>query len=1107
MSHLRPPSSRRGVLLLLVLSALTLFMMLGALMIVLATRSRSAARAFASATSAAAADGLQSRVLLDEALLALLRGGNGLPAQMTESILGDRYGSSTTGTAVAASVVPLTAHAPTLRAGVLLTASIGNFTPAVTHPCDLNGRVLTFRPDPDDGEVASYRILRTTGASAPYTVYLAATTTGRAAVLPQKACRVIVNGPEFLDEAHDAYDADVWLARIPLVDSRPTTSGTVRPSFSPGGAGFAVGSAQLTCDNDNDGTADGVWLAGTTRFLADSPSPSGGTLQRQVSYLVLDLDGRINLNAHGSLAATGSAADWPSTSQGVTISAVPVGLGYGPADVDVSRLLGGDDDAAVPGYQSQRLTRLLVQGTTALQATATTADQRRPAPTLGTPVEGRYGPLVSGSLPPVPGAAGATQPATARAALAGNSPTDLHARGRVFLTSPSAGAPTLVFAAPDRTADDLAGDPYQLRLDADAPRPAQVRQPAAKAATPPADNPFTVAELERVLRQFDADAATLPPRLAAVLDDYAERSRLTVTTDTWDTPALAGSALSKVRDYMNDFASPTSPRDDAAVYGAMSPDVSAGLRFDVNRPLGHALVPAASEANLKARYCRHLFTLLVALGRPANAATAQWAVNVCDFRDADSTMTIFRYDTNPTDGWSTSTSSPVVIGVERPELVITEAIAWAGHASAVLYHPWNAVAADKNGTTPVETVAAELQGATANTMLLSKTAPGGAAIWRLRFNGGGTANFAGADATTCTLAAGDSICVQTSDPLAATVPKKLSLAAFTPPAPGNATLLLERLADPTKANDETTSSADYNPYVVVDEAAVTVAADQATAQSAERSQVTFWKSTFSNVPRRAPGTYPHAAPWLHWPNRPFVSVGELALVPTGNAREMLADYVQPTAGTPFESLATDPALGLLDAVHVPSRFVGSSQAVGLQQDGTCPLLVTTATTEHVCTTQLPRWRESGRVNVNTIAPNTGNTSHAHLDDGVWKALVGGTATNPFNTGDAGKAADSFTKLLALDTAASKPPLAETAAAPRDQDPFFAYATAIRLANVATIRSHVFAVWITLETTDTATDAKTYHRSFAIIDRSIPVGYSEGENLNVRDTIRLQRFLE
>jgi hypothetical protein len=67
----------------------------------------------------------------------------------------------------------------------------------------------------------------------------------------------------------------------------------------------------------------------------------------------------------------------------------------------------------------------------------------------------------------------------------------------------------------------------------------------------------------------------------------------------------------------------------------------------------------------------------------------------------------------------------------------------------------------------------------------------------------------------------------------------------------------------------------------------------------------------------------------------------------------------------------------------------------------------------------------------------------------------------------------------------------------------------RLANCATIRSNMFAAWITVETTDSSPGAPppVTRRLFAIIDRSIPVGYSQGEDLNVRDTIRLVRYLD
>ena len=65
-------------------------------------------------------------------------------------------------------------------------------------------------------------------------------------------------------------------------------------------------------------------------------------------------------------------------------------------------------------------------------------------------------------------------------------------------------------------------------------------------------------------------------------------------------------------------------------------------------------------------------------------AIAQWVVNVVDFRDADSIMTPFEFDVNPFNGWDADgdlVNTPpggdveVVWGTERPELLITEAIA------------------------------------------------------------------------------------------------------------------------------------------------------------------------------------------------------------------------------------------------------------------------------------------------------------------------------------------------------------------------------------------------------------------------------------------------
>jgi len=82
----------------------------------------------------------------------------------------------------------------------------------------------------------------------------------------------------------------------------------------------------------------------------------------------------------------------------------------------------------------------------------------------------------------------------------------------------------------------------------------------------------------------------------------------------------------------------------------------------------------------------------------------------------------------------------------------------------------------------------------------------------------------------------------------------------------------------------------------------------------------------------------------------------------------------------------------------------------------------------------------------------------------------------------------------------------------------------------TVRSEVYAIWVTMGlfevTSDNASDPNRYpdgyrlvreygsdtgdvtrHRAFFIFDRSLPVGYEQGQDHNVYDAVLTERLIE
>ncbi len=1171
------PHPRRGALLLMVLTSLTLFMMMGTLMLITAIRARATARAFANAATSSDMTAIQNRAALDEALMLALRGARETTAsRLSESLLEDQYGNTT-----------ISGSGATLSGNVardpILTLTLTSATNA-----RLNGRILTLK----ERSASDWKSFRIIGVDATK-VYLANVPFRPALSLgTSDTYDYRINGREFTPvsgsatpEPYDAYDdANAWLAQ-PVLAGGQVASAFNRLSFLTGTSGTA---AQV--DNDNDGILDGIWIDGTAGFLPPTVSPDGNKIRYRVSYLIVDLDGRINLNAAGMAARpAGSSGFGPDTR---------LGMGYGPADIDASLVVSGVLPSAGGFSAFTRPSSIaaagawanVIAGGTATQSFAPTVSQRRAPPAIGA-FTGRYG--ANGK----PGIAGddadrTQQTGTSDPWLAGgttslyrsfcsgtNTVADLRGHVKMYVETPSGTtaqiSPTVVFQAPDllTASVDAIDDPYEVRLSALAARPGATLTGSSAGID---DNLFTLADLERILRAGDIDALALPNRLAAALEDRTQGLRMSLTTDSWESPALTGTAAALVEPFMASLTYPWNARN------ALSPDTAAGLKFNINRRL------SGTSAVETRNYLRGLYTLALAVGGTdvTPAMAAQWAVNVLDFRDEDSTMTGFEYDTIPADGWdvdgdvSTNTGQEknraLAWGVERPELVIAETAGWTnpvsgtGQLFVTLLRPtWTTTRTGSSGSQPSEILSAALGASNALDLTLLQTQQGDKyPVWQVRFKPDQLLQFIDPQQLTASnktqtqyLLRGPNVVTQAAyangsnsaiPPLAdgghLYVRGSGTWAYFSTGSPSVivdkgvfydplcTTLTLERLADPTRAN-----AAD-NPYVVVDTGTVAVLPSTSAAFTTRRRAgpleppsglsplAVFWNSGgfvegnsmlvsyASRVGR--PDKY---VPRFHWPNRPFVSHAELALVPSDSAEDLLKNY-----NFPLRSIATGSASAIMDATSVPSRFAGNSVFVSGTHQG-----VKDTGLDQLGLHQFSTWREPGRINVNTIV--SGTSPAVDADALVWAALLSGTQltiasgtgtatvrVNPFASGTAATSgtanlptpARSMAHLLSLSHQAGQSIAREaftsgTGLHPRDKHPFLAHTTAIRLANTATIRSSVFAVWITLEVTeDTATvPVVQYKRLFAIVDRSIPVGYSPGEDLNVRDTIRLLRYLE
>lgn len=278
----------------------------------------------------------------------------------------------------------------------------------------------------------------------------------------------------------------------------------------------------------------------------------------------------------------------------------------------------------------------------------------------------------------------------------------------------------------------------------------------------------------------------------------------------------------------------------------------------------------------------------------------------------------------------------------------------------------------------------------------------------------------------------------------------------------------------------------------------------------------------------------------------------------------LLNFFKTTSGTPGADLYQ-----IFDYLHVPTKF---SNSTGILQPD---VYATNSTTFKPPYNVLPTFREPGRINLNTIMHESvfhglkgGNFGlGGHHGDFDWFNFVASRRghildpatpgdvfdptgqksyfANSFRSGGDGnlvhlsetvrKGADvsllrsdditgggapttSFTDNSAL---LSSPSIAIANQLHNpDRHPYLRYKNRIRLGNMATTRSNVFAIWITVgyfeydETTNTIgaelgkeSGNVERHRAFYMVDRSIPVGFEPGKNHNVDQAVMIRRYIE
>ena len=460
-------------------------------------------------------------------------------------------------------------------------------------------------------------------------------------------------------------------------------------------------------DTDGDGTLDSIWIdTGREPFkLSDK------TLVKPLAAIrCIDLGGRINVNAHGSLAHLNQINSEPANDSALLgqsnesdpysflINSQPVGLGYGPADVRLDVLISADQMQGIFLGRSQRL----------VQDPNKIIYRKIPS------TNGRYG---GGVRQPdneaLPGKSDGSDTMGLIGSLVSTSPTDFWSRLSMGLDR--RGHPRY-YKWLNR--NDTTNSPYELNLFEGGS--VQPYVPLVPGNITTVDQPFSATELEAFLRVNDTDtSALLPQRLLGLFLESDETVRNAITTESWDTPAIVaeipilseGSSNPEIRRGLKlNLNSPFGNGSDDDDDGIVDEQDEIGDEFFTSSGSGWNLTrgetpaigqPGKNLAGVRARQmmAHNIYDLLKFLKtgseitEPTDRELAQWSVNVVDYIDSDSIMTPYRYAAGNSD-------QNVVWGCESPDLIVTETIALHDRAIADMDDDDNIFDEDGDDTTP-----------------------------------------------------------------------------------------------------------------------------------------------------------------------------------------------------------------------------------------------------------------------------------------------------------------------------------------------------------------------------------------------------------------------